>query len=53
MKGILAALWRYLVPFLLVTSMAAAAWAGDMASISAVLGLASLWYFSNAMRVTK
>jgi hypothetical protein len=25
MKGILAALWRYLVPFLLVTSMAAAA----------------------------
>jgi hypothetical protein len=42
-------LFRYVAPFLMGVSMAAAAAFADAASITAMLAAASLWFFSNSM----
>jgi len=46
-------LLRYVVPFLLGMSMAAAIVFGDFASVSALLGAGSVFFFSVAMRTLR
>ena len=43
-------LLKYVVPFLLGLCMAAAIVFGDIASVSALLGAGSIYFFSAAMR---
>lgn len=45
----LTVLLRYVAPFLMGVSMAAATMLGDAASTSALLAGVSLWFFSNAV----
>ena len=44
---------KYVVPFLLGLSMAAAIVYGDLASVSALLGAGAVYFFSAAMRTSR
>lgn len=46
-------LLKFVAPFLMGAGVAAAVSIGDTASISVVLGVASLWFFSAAMRTSR
>lgn len=43
---------KYVIPFLLGVSMASAIVYGDLASVSALLGAGSVYFFSAAMRTS-
>jgi hypothetical protein len=53
MAVFLTLLFRYVAPFVMGVCVAAAVSAGDAASISAVLGAGSLWFFSMSMRMSR
>ena len=50
MTVFLIALLRYVAPFLMGVSMAAAVVFGDTVSISALLAAGALWFFSTSLR---
>lgn len=53
MTVFLTVLFKYVIPFLLGLSMAAAIVFGDIASVSALLGGGSVYFFSAAMRTSR
>ena len=53
MADFLTLLFRHVIVFVMGACVAAAVSAGDTASISAVLGAGSLWFFSGSMRMAR